>query len=114
MILHEINNLVIQKGTDFSKSIPLYNEDKSPLGINSSFSGVSKLRKHPSSNSAYSFRVGLDTNTSSVSISMASSITSQLPSGRCYFDILLTYGTINPLTEKTVYGTIMVNDTVSL
>jgi len=114
MLIYEINNLVIEKGTDFSKSIKLYNEDRSPLGINTSFSGVSKLRKHPSSISVYSFKVGINTNDSSVNISMASSITSQLPSGRCYFDILLTHGLINPLTEKTVYGTIMVNDTVSL
>ena len=40
MAVYEINSLTIQKGTDFDETFSIYNEDVSPLGINSSFVGV--------------------------------------------------------------------------
>lgn len=115
MAVYEINTLTIEKGADFDETFIIYNEDGSPLGINSSFTGVSKLRKHPKSEASYPFELYLDSETSSVNISMASTVTSQLPiSGRCYFDVLLTYGYADTTTKKFVKGTIIVQDTSSL
>jgi hypothetical protein len=114
MAVYEINSLTIQKGASFDETFTIYNEDGSPLGINSSFVGVSKLRKYPNSEKEYPFDVYLDEINSSVSISMASTITSLLPSGRCYFDILLTYGYSDATTKKFITGTIIVEDTASL
>jgi hypothetical protein len=45
---------------------------------------------------------------------MASTMTAQLPSGRCYFDIVLTYGFADTTTKKFVKGTIIVGETASL
>lgn len=114
MAVYELNGITIEKGTDFDATFVILNEDGSPLGINSSFSAVSKLRKYPSSPTEYPFDVYLDDSTSEVTISMASTITSQLPSGRCYFDVLLTYGFNETTTKKYVKGSVIVEDTVSL
>jgi hypothetical protein len=114
MAVYEINSLTIDKGTDFDATFVLLNDDGSPVGINSSFTGVSKLRKYPSSVNEYPFDVYLDDDTSEVTISMASTMTSQLPSGRCYFDIVLTYGFAEQTIKKYVKGSIIVQDTSSL
>jgi hypothetical protein len=84
------------------------------LGFNTSFTGVSKLRKYPTSPQEYPFVVSLNNELSTVSISMASTVTSQLPSGRCYYDIKLTYGFAETTTKKYVSGTLIVRDTASL
>jgi hypothetical protein len=114
MAVYEINSLIIQKGTDFDETFGISNEDGSPLEINSSFVGVSKLSKYPGASKKYPFDVYLDEINSSVNISMASTMTSELPSGRCYFDILLTYGYTDTTTKKFVTGSIIVQDTSSL
>jgi hypothetical protein len=115
MAVYEINTFTIEKGADFDETFVIYNEDGSPLGINSSFTGVSKLRKYPTSETAYPFDVYLDDVNSSVNISMASTVTAALPfSGRCYFDVLLSYGFSDTTTKKFVKGTIIVQDTASL
>jgi hypothetical protein len=114
MAVYEINSLTIQKGTDFDETFTIYNEDGSPLEINSSFVGTAKLRKYPGATNQYPFDAYLDQINSSVSISMAATMTSQLPSGRCYFDILLTYGYADTTTKKFINGTIIVQDTSSL
>lgn len=114
MAVYEINTLTIEKGATFDETFKIYNEDGSPLGINSSFTGTAKLKKHPDSQTEYPFNLILDTESDEVNISMASTITSTLPSGRCYFDVFLTYGYSNPVTKKYIKGTIIVNDSVSL
>lgn len=113
MAVYEINNLTIQKGTDFEETFILFNEDGTPLGINSSFSGVSKIAKHPNAVTKYPFNVILNEGESSVTISMASTMTSQLPSGRCHFDVILSYGFSEVQTREFIKGTIIVQDTTS-
>lgn len=110
----EIPVLTIEKGTDFEATFNIFNQDKTELDINGSFTGVSKLRKHPKSSISYPFEVTLNESENNVTISMGSTTTSTLPSGRCYFDILLTYGYSEPTTRKFVSGTIIVQDTVSI
>ena len=114
MAVYEINSLTIQKGSDFDETFNIYNEDGSPLGINSSFVGISKLRKYPDSVKVFPFDVYLDEINSAVNISMAATMTSGLPSGRCYFDIMLTYGYADTTTKKFITGSIIVQDTSSL
>jgi hypothetical protein len=114
MAVYEISNLTIQKGTDFDATFTISNADGSSLGINTSFVGVSKLRKYPEAVKEYPFQVYLNAEESSVMISMASTITSELPSGRCYFDVLLTSGFAETTTKKYISGSIIVQDTASL
>ena len=114
MAVYEINSLKIEKGTDFDETFKIYNEDGSALDINSSFTGVAKIRKHPTSPVSYPLDLFLDEETNDVNISMAATMTTAVPSGRCYFDIILTYGYADTTTKKFVKGTIMVEDTASL
>lgn len=115
MAVYEINSFTIEKGTDFDETLKIYNQDGSDLGINDSFTGVAKLRKYPTSPVGYPFQVSLYADTNDVNISMGATMTSQLPiSGRCYFDLILTYGYIETITKKFIKGTIIVSDTASL
>lgn len=114
MAVAEFTNLTIEKGTDFEATFNIFKEDESELDIDASFTGTSKLRKYPTSPTSYPFEVTLNQAENNVTISMASTITSTLPSGRCYFDIRLTYGYADTTTKKFVSGTIIVNDTASL
>lgn len=115
MAVAEINHLSIEKGTDFDETFKIFNEDGSLLDINDSFTGSAKLRKYSTSPISYPFNLIIDDENDEVNISMASTMTAQLPfSGRCYFDIILTYGYANPTTKKYVKGTIIVNDSASL
>jgi hypothetical protein len=114
MAVYEINSLTIEKGTDFEETFKIYNQDGTALGINSSFTGVAKIRKYPTSPVSYPLQLTLNGQTNDVNISMASTMTTQLPSGRCYFDIVLTYGFADTTTKKFVKGTIIVGETASL
>lgn len=114
MAVAEFTNLIIEKGTDFEATFNIFNEDLSEFDIVGSFVGVSKLRKYPTSPISYPFEVTLNEVENNVTISMAATMTSTLPSGRCYFDIVLTYGYSDTTTQKFVKGTIIVGDTASL
>jgi hypothetical protein len=113
MSVYEITNFTIEKGTDFSETFVIIAEDGSVLELDSSYSGAAKLCKSYTSQK-YPFIVNLYQDTNEVNISMGSTMTSQLPSGRCYFDVILTYGFAEKTSKKFVKGTIIVGDTASL
>lgn len=114
MAVYEVNNLTIKKGTTFNETFTISNEDGTPLDINNSYSAVAKIRKYPSDPTSYSFDVIIDEITSSINISMNEETTAQLPTGRCYFDILISYGYVDTTTKAVVQGTIIVQETASL
>lgn len=112
--MYEINSFQLDKGADFDETFKIFNEDGTILDLNSSFSGVSRLSKYPTSPVSFPFNVLLDLENNEVNISMAASVTETLPfSNRCYFDLFLTYGYTSPFTKKFLKGTIMVNDSIS-
>jgi len=104
-------NLVIQKGTYFEETFTLTAEDGGRLNLTNT-SAASKLRKHPTAGIAYTFSTSLTVADSTVKISMTSNVTSTLPKGRCYYDILIISpgGTIS----KVVEGNVIVEETASL
>ncbi len=104
-------NLVIQKGTYFEETFYLAGEDGLRLNLAGS-SAVSKLKKHPTAGIAYTFTTTTTTSDSTIKISMPSNITETLPSGRCYFDVIVVSS--SGLTSKVVQGNVLVEETVSL
>jgi len=114
MAVAEITNLIIEKGTDFEVTFNVFNESNALLDINESFSGVAKLRKYPTSPIEYEFNVSLNEELDKIILSMSAEDTEQLPSGRCYFDVIITYGYAETTTKKIIKGTIIVSDTASL
>jgi hypothetical protein len=114
MAVAEINNLIIDKGVDFEATFNILSPDDSPFSLNG-YTGISKIRKYPNSPTSHPFRVEITIATGEVKISMASTVTSQLSTGRNYFDVILNrslYG--NSSTFKAIQGTIIVSDTASL
>ena len=104
-------NLVIQKGTDFEETFGLTAEDG--LGLNlTNYSAVAKLRKYPTSSESFYFQVTITVADSTVKIIMSSAVTSTLPSGRCYYDLLLTSS--GGVVSKVIEGNVIVQETSSL
>lgn len=107
-------NLVIEKGTDFTATFDISGPDNGPVSL-TNYSGISKIRKHPTSVNSKAFTVEVfgNVNDPSVKISMGRTDTTQLTSGRNYFDVFLQ--DINTgYTFKVVEGSVIVNDSTSL
>lgn len=103
-------NLTIHKGTYFEETFSLTAEDG--LGLNLSGStATAKLRKHPTAGVAYTFSTTTTVADSTVKISMGSNVTSNLPSGRCYYDLIITSSAGTP--SKVVQGNVLVEETAT-
>lgn len=106
------NNIVIEKGTDFSIDYNLSNKDGSVLDL-SNYTVTAKLKKHYGATTSVGFAVSyVDRSNGKIRISMASSITSALSSGRNVYDILATDGSNK--TTKAVKGMAFVEETASV
>ena len=104
-------NLVIQKGTYFEETFFLAAEDELGLNLINTIA-TSKLKKHPTAGIAHTFSTTTTVSDSTIKISMTSDKTTELPSGRCCYDVFLTSagGTITKVLE----GTVIVEETISL
>lgn len=102
-------NLTIDKGTTFTTSLKL-KKDGAALNL-TGYTCTAKMRKHYDSSSFYSFTVNQVSPVQGiVSVGMASTITSTIPTGRYVYDVLITY---QNTTTKVVEGTIIVKGTAS-
>lgn len=106
------SNLTIQKGANFEETFTLSGEDGIPINLVGSFA-TCKLKKHPTAGIAYTFSTLSTVATGTIKISMTPEVTSTLPSGRCYYDLFITYPNDN-LVSKVVQGTAIVIESVSL
>ena len=104
-------NLTIQKGTYFEETFVLNAEDESGLNL-SNTTATSKLRKHPTAGIAYTFSTTTTVTDSTVKIYMNSDVTATLPSGRCYYDVVIT--SLGGIKSKVIEGNVLVEETSSL
>lgn len=111
MAVAEINNLVIEKGTDFSAEFNLFESDSSAAVLSSLGTSYATIRKHPTATDYKNFAITITAATGKVKVSMGSTITSELTPGRNYFDVVLT---ISGLKTKVVKGTVLVEESVSV
>jgi hypothetical protein len=113
----QVVNLSIEKGADFSLSLKL-KSNGAPINL-TGYSFSAKMKKHYNSQTSYPFTVtALNPLTSgNVTIGMASTVTSTIPSGRYVYDVLVTnpgIGTTVPsITSKYFKGTVIVEGTSS-
>lgn len=104
-------NLTIHKGTYFEEIFSLSSEDG--LGLNlTGATATAKLRKHPTAGIAYTFSTLTTVSDSTIKISMSNAVTSTLPSGRCYYDIIVTSSL--GIKSKVLQGNVIVEDTASV
>ncbi len=103
-------NISIDSGTNFTATYTITNPSGTVLNL-TGYTGVSKIRKHPTATNSESFSVGIITATGQISISMASTTTALLSEGRNYYDIVIT----SPSNDisKVIQGSAIVNPTVS-
>lgn len=102
-------NLTLQQGESFEYSFVLKNPDNSLVGI-SSYSANAFMAKYASDSITYPFTVGITTSTSTIKISMASTVTSTLDSGRYYYNLFTVDGDSKKRKERE--GFILVNASV--
>lgn len=105
-------NLTLEKGTDFEATFNLFESNSSPAYF-SNFDGVCKIKKYPTSPISHECQVSIAGSTGQVTISMGKTITSELSSGRNFYDVVLT-NNVNENTFKVVEGSIIVSDSVSV
>lgn len=88
-----VSNIIIDAGSDFSQTFNLENNANSPLNL-TGYTGSCLMKKHPASlTTTASFVVSFpDRISGQVKLSLGSSITSRLKSGRYCYDILLNDG----------------------
>jgi hypothetical protein len=104
-------NLIVHKGTYFEEIFSLTAEDGSGLNL-TGHSVTAKIKKHPTATTSYPFTTTLTIADSTVKISMASTMTSSMPSGRYIYDVVLTSST--GLLSKVVEGNVLVQETASI
>jgi hypothetical protein len=105
-------NITIEKGTNFEAIYNVTNANESVyLLVNQS--ATAKIRKHLTATTSKSFQTSITVSTGEITISMASTITAELSSGRNYYDVILTNAT-NGKVVKIFEGTAIVNDTASI
>jgi hypothetical protein len=102
-------NFTIQQGETFSKDFILTNPDKSLVGI-SSYTASAFLAKYAGDTTTYPFTVGITTSTSTIRISLASTITATLDSGRYYYNVFTVNG--SSVKQKQREGNVLVNASV--
>jgi hypothetical protein len=102
-------NFTIQQGETFTKDFILTNPDKSLVGI-SSYTSTAFLAKYAGDSTTYPFIVGITTSTSTIRISMASTITATLDSGRHYYNVFTVDG--SSVKTKQREGNVLVNASV--
>jgi len=105
-------NIVIEKGTDFDATYNVSNSDNSVYSLTNQ-TATAKIRKHPTATTSQSFQTTITVATGEIKISMGSTVTANLTSGRNYYDVVLTNSNTGKKT-KIFEGSALVHDTVSV
>jgi len=104
-------NITIEQGADFASTFTITNSDGTVYNLLNS-SATAKLKKFPESKTSYSFSTSIIVSTGKITISMANDVTSTIPSGRYYYDILLTNNT-SGLKTRVIEGMAFVSAAIS-
>lgn len=112
MAVAEITNIVIEKGTDYEGTFTLFNDDSSGLSLLGISSFSARIRKHSTSIIFENFSVNVTTSPPAViTLKLTAVQTSNLESGRNYFDVV-GYTDIGNQAIKYIKGTIIVKDSM--
>ena len=84
------SNITIPIGSDFEQTFILEDDDGNPLNMDL-YIGCAQLKKYPSSSSTASFTVTFPNRSAGeLKISLSSSSTSSIKSGRYYYDVIIS------------------------
>ena len=104
-------NLTIYTGTDFEQSFILANDsDETVLNLNG-YTVASKMKRHARSLTSINLNAAIvNVITGKIKLSLSSAETSNLKTGRYYYDIVLTK---NGLKDRVVEGEVFVKKAVT-
>lgn len=107
-------NLVIEQGTDFSRTFNLKKSDGSPLDLSNYIFDV-KMRKWSGSAGYISFATTYNATPSqgNLTISLTNSQTGIITSGRYNYDVIIRNSNGSSIKTKVITGQITVNSTIS-
>lgn len=106
-------NITIEKGTYFENTFNIDNDDGSPYNL-SNYTGIARIRKHPSSSTYHSFSVTITALTGLIKLIMVPSVTSQLKEGRNYYDVVIIDNANPDYKIKVIEGTVIVLPSISV
>jgi hypothetical protein len=104
-------NITIEQGADFSSTFTITNSDGSLYNLLNT-SAVAKIKKFPESETSYSFSTSVTVSVGKITISMSNALTRTIPSGRYYYDILLS-NNITGLKTRVIEGMAFVSASIS-
>ena len=84
-----VTNIEIEQGADFTANFTITNTDGSVFDMEDG-TAVAKMKKFPTAGTAYTFTAGITTSTGIITLEMTDTVTTNIPAGRYYYDILLT------------------------
>jgi len=104
-------NLVLEQGVDFQATFTINNVNNAPLNL-TGYTGISSIRKHPSSSTAYPLTITFpDRVNGKIQIAMGYSATDAIEGGRYVYDLIL----ISPQAYRTraIQGNVLVTPGVT-
>jgi len=104
-------NITIEQGADFASSFTITNSDGTVFNLLNN-SAVAKLKKFPESTTSYSFSTSITVSTGKITLSMTDTVTSTIPAGRYYYDILIT-NSVTGLKTRVIEGMAFVSAAIS-
>lgn len=111
MAVAEINNIVIEKGTDFEANFNLFEPNQSAAILTGLTTTYATIRKFPQSTEGEEFTKTITANTGTIQLSLTAEQTSRLKAGRNYFEVVLT---VEGKKTKVIKGTVIVEESVSV
>ena len=107
-------NIQIEQGANFSSTFDVKKQDNSPLDL-SGFSFTAKMRKHTGAAGSIGFAAthGSTPTDGQLTLSMTSTQTGIITSGRYEYDVLIT-NNFSGVKTKIFTGQVLVNPTSSL
>lgn len=111
MAVAEINNIVIDKGTDFEATFNLFEPDQSVAILSGLSTTYATIRKFPDATEFEEFGKTITSSTGTIKLTLTAEQTARLRAGRNYFDVVLT---INNKKTKVIKGTAIVEESVSV
>ena len=107
-----ISNIFIDQGANFSTTLTINDSTGSALDL-TNYTAIAQIRKSPSSSTSTSFTVAFVSprSTGQITISLTSTQTTALESGRYNYDVLITSG--SSVKTRVVEGIATVNPAVS-
>ena len=104
-------NINIEQGADFASTFTITNSNGSAYNL-LNCSATAKLKKHPEATTSFSFTTSMTISSGKISLSMLNSLTSTIPSGRYFYDILLT-NSASGIKTRVIEGMAMVTGGIS-